>query len=204
MEQRVEEWYQARLGKVTASRVADVMAKTKTGVSASRANYQAELLCELLTGNPQTIKPTAAMMRGVELEDEAKAVYVMETGNTVTDTGFIEHPTISGSGASPDGLVGECGLVEIKCPNTATHIAFLQSGKPDKKYIYQMQWQMACTMRDWCDFVSYDDRMPEKLAIKIVRINRDNDLIGEMEKEVSDFINKLNSLHKKLLKIETA
>ena len=198
MEQRTEEWFAARLGKVTASRVADLTAKTKTGYSASRKNYMAELICERLTGKSEDGFKSSAMQRGTELEPKARAVYLLETGNDVEEVGMIEHSAISNSGASPDGLVWPDGLVEIKCPNTATHIDFLKTGKPKSEYITQMMWQMACTGRQWCDFVSYDDRLPENLSYKCVRIERDEELIKSLEHEVIKFIEELEEEIKQL------
>ncbi|MGF6149024.1 lambda exonuclease family protein, partial [Kingella potus] len=130
-----------------------------------------------------------AMQHGTDTEPQARAAYMLETGNDVAETGFIPHPGIAMSGASPDGLIGADGLIEIKCPNTATHIDFLRSGRPKPQYLAQMQWQMACTGRQWCDFVSYDPRLPETLAIRIKRIERDNDTIARLEAEAEKFLN---------------
>jgi putative phage-type endonuclease len=188
MEQRTPEWHAARLGRVTASRVADVVAKTKTGYGSGRANYMAELICERLTGTQGAFYSNAAIQWGVEKEPDARAAYEEAVGMFVVEVGFIPHNTISMAGASPDGLVGDGGLVEIKCPNTATHIDTLLSGFVPNKYINQMQWQMACTGRQWCDFVSFDPRMPEGMQIWIKRVERDNVLIAELEKEVISFL----------------
>lgn len=198
MEQGTKEWFAIRLGKVTASRVGEVCAKTRTGYSAQRANYMLELLCERLTGNKEDKYVTAAMQRGIELEPFARVEYEIQSKNVVTKAGFYNHPTIQASGASPDGLIGDDGLIEIKCPNSSTHVQFLQSGKPDKKYIMQMQWQMACTGRKWCDFVSYDDRFPDNLAYRCIRINRDEEAIVEIEKEVLLFLDELQELENTL------
>ena len=192
MEQRTDEWFEARLGKVTASRIYDVLSKTKSGYSATRKNYMAQLLCERLTGNREESFKTAAMQRGNDIEPKARARYMLETGELVEETGFINHPTINMSGASPDGLVGEDGLIEIKCPNTATHLEFLRTKKPKSEYLLQMLWQMACTGRKWCDFVSYDDRLPEHLSFQMVRINRDDERIQEIEEEVQKFLHELD------------
>jgi putative phage-type endonuclease len=191
--QRTEDWYATRLGKVTASRVADVVAKTKTGYSASRANYMAELICERLTGNKGDSYQNAAMVWGTETEPMARAAYEAETGALVEGVGFVPHPTITMSGASPDGFVGDDGLVEIKCPNTATHIDTILSETIPGKYNTQMQWQMACTGRKWCDFISYDPRVPEKMQLWIKRVERDQKLIDELEKDVFNFIEELES-----------
>ena len=193
MEQRTPEWFAARLGKVTASRVKDILAKTKTGYSTSRANYMFELICERLTGNHEDIFISAPMQRGMDLEDAAKANYMIENGEMVHNVGFVDHPHIKNFGASPDGMVGDDGLIEIKCPNTATHISTLKSRKPKSEYITQMQVQMACTGRKWCDFVSYDDRLPDNLAFVCIRIDRDDDYIAEIEREVSAFLKELDA-----------
>ena len=170
MEQQTQEWFEARLGKVTASRVADVIAKTKTGYSASRDNYMAQLICERLTGQKGESFTNAAMEHGTQTEPLARSAYENARNLLVKEVGFINHPRIEMSGASPDGLVGEDGLVEIKCPNTATHIETLLSGKVPTKYITQMQWQMLCCQRKWCDFVSFDNRLPEHLQLFVQEI----------------------------------
>ena len=198
-EQRTPEWFAERLGKITASRIADVVGKTKSGgYGAARKNYMAELLCQRLTGQQEEKFTSAAMQHGTDTEPAARAMYMLETGTDVTETGFIPHPVIAMSGASPDGLAGEDGLIEIKCPNTATHLEFLQSRKPKHEYLLQMQWQMACTGRQWCDFVSYDDRLPEKLAYRCIRIPRDDKLIAELEEEAVKFLTELDKAVRQL------
>ena len=204
MDQRTPEWFQIRAGKVTASRIGDLMATTKTGYSASRANYMAQLVCERLTGLPQESYSNAAMQRGTDQEPIARAEYEALRGVFVDEMGFAIHPTIENAGASPDGLVGEDGLIEIKCPNTATHIETLLSGEPDGKYVKQMMWQMACTGRSWCDFVSFDPRMPENLRLFIKRIQRDYKLIAEIEGEVRKFLAELEEKVQKLKGINHA
>ena len=198
-EQRTPEWFAERLGKITASRIADVVGKTKSGsYGAARKNYMAELLCQRLTGQQEEKFTSAAMQHGTDTEPAARAMYMLETGTDVTETGFIPHPTIAMSGASPDGLAGEDGLIEIKCPNTATHLEFLQSRKPKHEYLLQLQWQMSCTERQWCDFVSYDDRLPEKLAYRCIRIPRDDKLIAELEEEAVKFLTELDKTVRQL------
>jgi putative phage-type endonuclease len=204
MEQRSEEWFAIRLGKVTASRVADVIAKTKSGYSTSRANYMAELVCERLTGKQGDFYQNAAMAWGTNTEPMARAAYEAAEGALVIETGFVSHPTIQMAGASPDGLVLDDGLVEIKCPNTATHIDTLLTQTVPGKYITQMMWQMACTGRQWCDFVSFDPRMPEDMQLFIKRVPRDDNVVIELEREVERFlsdlddkISNLKKLHKK-------
>jgi putative phage-type endonuclease len=188
MEQRTEEWFEARMGCVTASRTADVMAKTKSGYAASRANYMAELICERLTGERQGGFSSAAMQWGTETEPQARMAYEIITGATVVETGFVLHPEIAGFGASPDGLIGDDGLIEIKCPNTATHIDTLLADKVPTKYIIQMHVQMLCTGRAWCDFVSFDPRLPIDLHMFIKRVERDNKLAEEIVTEVQLFL----------------
>lgn len=194
MIQGSDEWFAARIGCVTASRVSDVMAKTKSGYAASRANYMMELLCQRLTGKREEGFTSAAMLRGTELEPAARACYEAESGLLVVECGLVLHPEIDGLGASPDGLVGDDGLLEIKAPNTATHIEFIRTGKPKSEYQWQMLCQMACTGRQWCDFVSYDDRLPPALQYHSVRMERDDNRIAEMVLEVTKFLAELAEL----------
>ena len=191
LEQGSQEWLLARCGKVTASRVADIMAKTKSGYSASRGNYMAELVCERLTGVPTDTYKSAAMEWGTAQEPHARAAYEAVGGVLVEEVGFVPHPSIPDAGASPDGLVKDNGLIEIKCPYTATHIDTLLSGKVPDRYNTQMQWQMACTGRVWCDYVSYDPRMPENMRLFLTRVFRDQSAILAMETEVLTFIHEL-------------
>lgn len=187
------EWFAQRAGKVTASRVADVIAKTKTGWGASRANYAAQLVAERLTGTVEAGYTNAAMQWGNEKEPEAREAYEYRFGVFIEQVGMIEHPTIAMSGASPDGHIGDDGLIEIKCPNTGTHIDTLLSGKVPSKYITQMAWQMACTGRQWCDFVSFDPRMPVHMQMFVQRIERDDAMIGELEEQVSAFLEEVET-----------
>jgi putative phage-type endonuclease len=191
MDQGSEEWFTIRIGKVTASRVADVIAKTKTGYSASRDNYMAQLICERLTGQKGESFTNAAMQHGTDTEPLARAAYEALKDVLVDEVGFVPHPSIIMAGASPDGLVGEDGLLEIKCPNTATHIETLLSQSVPGKYNTQMQFQMACTGRQWCDFVSFDNRLPDELQLFVKRVQRDNEFIKQMEDEVVKFLNEL-------------
>lgn len=191
--QGTPEWHQLRVGKVTASRVADVVARTKTGYGASRANYMAELIAERLTGVPADKFTNAAMQWGVDNEQAARSEYAIRNGSIVDEIAFVNHPLIPMSGASPDGLVGEIGLVEIKCPNTSTHIDTLLGGKVPEKYITQMHWQMACTGRQWCDFVSYDPRLPKDMQLFIRTVERDSALIALLEEQVEEFIAEIDA-----------
>lgn len=188
IEQGSDAWVAARLGRVTASRVADVIARTKSGPSASRANYMAELVAERLTGARGETFTNAAMQWGTDNEAEARMAYEFRTDATVEQVGFILHPTIDMAGASPDGLVLTDGLVEIKCPNTATHIDTLLSRGVPGKYVTQIQYQMACTGRQWCDFVSFDPRMPDYARLFVQRVERDAAMVADLEKEVVAFL----------------
>ena len=198
MEQRSDEWFAARCGKATGSRIADIVAKTKSGYSASRANYMAQLVVERMTGKVAESFSNAAMDWGTEQEPYARAAYEAHSGVLVDEVGMVDHPTVAMSGASPDGLVGEDGLVEIKCPTTATHIETLMEKAAPKKYIDQMQWQMACTGRKWCDFVSFDPRMPQGLQLFVKRVERDDEYIAELESEVAAFLQEVSDKVEKL------
>jgi putative phage-type endonuclease len=201
MEQGTDDWFAARLGKVTASRVADLMAKTKVGYAATRDNYMAQLVVERLTNTKAESFSSAAMQWGTDQEPFARAAYEAAQGVLVEEVGFVPHPRIEWAGASPDGLVGLFGMCEIKCPNTATMIDTLLTEKVPAKYFGQMQMQMACTDRAWCDYVVYDPRMPAKAQLFIKRVERDEVFIAEMEAEIIKFlgevtvqVEKLNSI----------
>jgi len=200
MEQRTDEWFAARIGKVTASRVADVIAKTKSGYGVGRANYLADLVVERLTGQKAQGFSNAAMEWGTQTEPQARAAYSAKTGILVEEVGFIDHPTVAMSGASPDGFAEE-GLIEVKCPNTSTMLEYILDGKPPQKYVTQMQWQMACTGRPWCDFVSFDPRLPERLQLLVVRVPRDDAYIAMLETEVKKFLAELDDNLNKLEKV---
>ena len=204
IEQGSPEWFAQRLGKVTASRVADVVAKTKSGYSTSRANYMTELALERITGQRQEGFTNAAMQWGTETEPLARAAYEAETGEIVDEVAMINHPTIAMTGASPDGLVGANGLIEIKCPNSATHMETLLSGKPAGKYITQMMWQMACTGRKWCDFASFDPRFPQHLQLFTTRVMRDDVMVKSLENEVIAFLAELEAMVSQLQNMKKA
>ena len=199
LEQRSDEWFKIRCGKVTASRVSDVIAKTKSGWGASRANYMAQLIAERLTGEVADSYTNSAMQWGTDHEDEARTAYEFYENEGVQEIGFVKHQKLE-SGASPDGLVGDDGLIEIKCPNTGTHIQTLLDQKIPRKYETQMLWQMECTGRKWCDFVSYDPRMPENLKLFVKRFECDDERLDEIRTMVADFIgefeDKLTALEK--------
>ena len=193
MEQRTDEWFAARLGKVTASRLADVLSTIKTGESASRRNYRIELVCERLTQKKADGFSNVHTERGVELEPIALSSYEARVGLFVEPVGFVNHPTIEMSGASPDGLVGDDGLIEIKCPTPANHLDTLLNKKAPSKYIPQMQWQMACTGRQWCDFVSYSAEFGvSDHALFVTRVWRDDDFIADAEKAVIQFLKEVD------------
>ena len=198
MEQRTEDWFAARLGKVTASRVADVIAKTKTGYSASRENYMAQLVCERLTNTPTEGFTNAAMQWGTDQEPFARAAYETAKGVIVEEVGFVPHPNILMAGASPDGFVGVNGLVEIKCPNTATMIETWLTQKVPQKYFTQIQFQLACTDRVYCDYVVFDPRMPKHLQLYVTRVERDEDYIAHIEEEIVQFLDEVDQKVKKL------
>lgn len=192
VEQGSDEWRLARLGKVGASMVSDATARIKTGWGASRKNLLAQLVAERLTGNLTTSYTNAAMDWGIATEPEARDAYAFVHGVTVTTVGLVLHPTIDMACASPDGLAGEAGLVEIKCPNTATHIATLRGGEIDGGYFKQMQWQMACTGREWCDFASFDPRMPAEMMLHVRRVHRDPVMIAELETQIREFLKEVD------------
>lgn len=179
-----EEWFAARLGRITASKVEDVMKGPKL---AGYRNYRAQLVCERLTGQREETYTNGAMQRGTDLEPFARECYEFKTGNTVAEIGFINHPYIPNFGCSPDGLIGDDGMIEIKCPNSATHIDYLLNGVVPSDYVKQMTCQLSCTGRKWVDFVSYDPRLPEEMQLFIIRMHRDNAAIEEMEKAVFAF-----------------
>lgn len=192
-EQRTEEWFTARLGKVTASRVNDVMAKTKTGYSASRDSYMTQLVLERITQTKAEGFTSQAMQWGVEQEPFARAAYEAAQGVMVEEVGFIPHPTIDMAGASPDGLVGDDGMVEIKCPDSKGMLETLLTQKVPAKYFAQMQFQMACTGRKFNDYCVFDPRMPPKAQLFVTRIPRDNAFITEMEAEIVKFLAEVDS-----------
>jgi len=189
IEQGTPEWHAMRCGKVTASRVADVMRSGRGGApSASRARYMGELVAERLTGTPYESFKSAEMQRGNDVEAEAVSAYAFICGAQCDRIAFVDHPSIEMSGASPDALIGNDGLAEFKCPASHTHIQTLLSDKIDGDYVRQMQWQMACTGRQWCDFVSYDPRLPTEMALYVRRLQRDDAAIAAMEIAVSQFL----------------
>ena len=206
IEQRTEEWFQQRLGKVTASRISDVIAKTKTGVSTSRQNYLVQLVSERLTGKKGDSFVNQAMLDGIERESAARELYMRTRGVSVTEVGFFDHPIIKNSGASPDGAVnaeedGKCaGLIEIKCPIETTHTNTLMSKTVPSKYIPQIQWQMASVSPNvkWVDFISYNPNFPDDLQLFVTRVERDDEYIASLEVEVKQFLEEVETTILKL------
>lgn len=191
IEQGTPEWYAVRLGKITGSRISDMMAQGKGGApSASRANYAAELVCERMTGmNTPSGFSSYDTDRGNELEPFARAAYCERTEVLVEQIGFFDHPAIPWFGVSPDGFVDDDGTVEIKCPNAANHIATIIAGKPPSKYLPQMQAGLLVTGRKWCDYISFHPDLPEHLRCIVYRINAD----AEYQKTVEDAVVAFNA-----------
>jgi putative phage-type endonuclease len=189
--QRTADWHRDRLGKVTASRIADVMATVKTGEAVSRRNYRAEKVLERISGVPQDNGyQSYAMKAGIENESKAQAAYCFHADTAVQAVGFIPHPTIPNAGASPDGYVGDDGLIEIKCPEASAYLDALL-GKPiPEKYVLQMQFQMAATGRQWCDYIVWRDG----LQTVLVRVMRDDKLIAKIEEEVRTFLGEVEDI----------
>jgi YqaJ-like viral recombinase domain len=210
VEQGSAEWLGLRVGIVTGSRVGDVMTKLKRkdAEAAVRANYKTELVCETLTGRSWEHFISREMKWGLENEIFARNAYELHVegvqsagsyqvvasfgGDVVQRVGFALHPTIKRFGASPDVLVGKDGLAEFKCPNTNTHIEYIRAGVVPEEYQFQMLAEMACSERQWCDFVSYDPRLPKRLQLFVRRFERDNARIAEMEVEVEKFLSEVD------------
>ncbi len=186
-EQQTQEWRDARAGKITASRIGDVLTKPRKGQkeSITRRNYRAQLICEILTGKAtQDEYQSWDMKLGIEREPYARAEYEIKTGTVVNLAGFVAHPSIPRAGASPDGLIGQDGLVQFKCVKTATHLDWLKEKIVPVEHRGQMYFEMACTGRQWSDFVSYEPNLPPQLQLFIVRLKRDEVAISEIETEV--------------------
>ena len=202
MEQRTDDWFTARLGKVTASSLYKVLAKTKTGYGADRGNYMTQLVLERVTGTKADSYTNAAMQWGIDQEPFARAAYEASRGVMVDEVGFIPHPTIAAAGASPDGLVGDDGMVEIKCPDSKTALeCWLAENPVESKYYAQMQWQMRCADRSWCDYVVFDPRMPAKAQLFVVRVLRDDKWLADVESEVIKFLAEVDAKVAALKKI---
>jgi putative phage-type endonuclease len=198
-EQNSAKWILARTGRITASRICDVMATLKRGgEAASRRDYRAELIAERLTGQVENRYVSKEMRYGSEQEPFARTAYEIRTANMVDQVGFVFHPRLDFSGASPDGLIHEDGGLELKCPKTTTHLAYVAAGTVPKEYEDQMLWNMACTEREWWDFVSFDPRLPEKLRLFIVRMPRDEARMGEIEREAMRLNHEIDAICEQL------
>lgn len=189
VQQGTAEWLVMRTGCVTASRMGDVMAKlkTKNTEAAARKDYKAEIICEMLTGRAADNYVSPAMEWGLDNEIFARNAYEVEIAPTEPG-GLALHASIPRFAASPDGFVGEEGLVEFKCPTTAVHLDYIAEGVVPAEYHWQMFAQMSCTGRKWCDFASFDPRLPKKFQLFIRRLAWDDARIAEMEKEVEKFL----------------
>lgn len=169
--QGTPEWLAARLGRVTASRMKDVLAVIKSGEAAARRDYRTQLVCERLTGQPQDdVFVSADMQRGTDLEPAARAAYEAQTGQWVEQVGFLAHNELM-AGGSPDGVVGDYeGLIEIKCPRPATHINWMRAGEVPAAHAAQIRMLLWLTGAEWCDFISYCPHMPEHLRVYVARV----------------------------------
>lgn len=201
LEQGSPEWLAARVGRVTASRIPDVMAKGKGGEAQTRLNYKWQLVAEIMTGQSQEDRFfSQAMAWGVEQEPFARAAYEIQTGGLVENVGLVAHPSIPRCAASPDGLVGLDGLLEIKCPKTPTHLEYMEKGAIPGNYQLQMLWQMTCTGRQWVDFATFDPRLPEELQLFVMRFPLDQARIDAIESEVQKFWNEIDEIIETLRK----
>jgi putative phage-type endonuclease len=203
MEQRTQEWFDARLSKVTASRVADVIAKTKTGVSTSRQNYLTQIVTERLTGKKaDSGYINQAMQDGIDREEAARSLYELKYG-IVKEVGFIDHPTIAMSGASPDGIIADGdGVLEIKCPIETTHTNTLMTDKVPSKYIPQIQWQMAVTGARFAHFVSYNPNFPDNMVLFVKQVDRDDEYIKTLVDEIITFLKEVDNTIIKLKELK--
>jgi hypothetical protein len=186
-EQGTLEWKELRCGIVTASRFADVMDFTKKGEGAGRKKYRSEIICEILTGQPYPQYESWEMKWGKDQEPFARAAYEMQHDVLVETPGFVKHATIARFGGSPDGYVGDDGMIQIKCPNTTTHLNWMLAGTIPVEHAPQMIAEMAVYGREWCDFVSFDPRLPEHLQLFVRRWSRNERLIAGTEQEVVHF-----------------
>lgn len=193
-EQRTEQWYTDRLGHATGSRASDILAGKDT---MARRGYLTQIVTERLTGRQQDGYINADMQRGIDIEPVARAAY-QASRELVDEVGFVRHPTIQWFGASPDGLVRDDGLIELKCPRSTTHLDYLQSGKPPAKYVPQMLAQLSCTGRKWVDFVSFDDRFPEHLQLYVARFQPTQEIIEQFEQKVIEFLKEAEQLMEKM------
>ncbi len=191
-----EEWLNLRAGKITGSKVSDMMAG---GQSKTKDSYRVQLAIERITGKPVASGyKSAAMQKGNDDEPLAREYYEFANDADVVQVGFILHPTLLNAGCSPDGLVGDDGLIEIKCPNIETHINYLLSKKIPGNYMSQIQWELACTGRKWCDWMTFSKEMPIHLRSLIIRVFRDEKRIAELESTAKQFNIEVDNLIKQL------
>lgn len=195
IEQRSDEWYAVRLGKITASKINDILMKPD---KAGYQNYLSQLVCEQLTKRASVNYSSWSMDRGAEIEPQARAYYELAKDVAIAEVGFIDHPYLENCGCSPDGLIGDEGLVEIKCPEQTKHIKNLMKEKIDRNYLLQMQWQMACTGRLWCDYVSYNTYFPDEMQFYIQRVHRDSEEIIVIETAARSFLAQIEKLTQEL------
>lgn len=200
------EWLASRAGRVTASRIKDVIASGRGGApSATRAAYLGEIVAEILTGRPvESGYTNSDMQRGQELEPAARSAYEAKRGVLAMETGLVLHPRIERAGASPDGLVEDDGLLEIKCPRVHVHLEYLMAGKPPAAYVPQMAWQAACCERQWVDFVSYCPALPDNLSLFIVRYTPTREYIAELEAAVNQFLVEVDRMLDAVAKLRAA
>ena len=197
-----DEWFAARTGKITASRLGDIMRKTKWGESTYKAKVRLELAIERITGkSASSVTMNQAMRDGVEREPDARTLFEAITGKEVALCGSFDHPEIVNTSASPDGLIrGEDAVLEIKCPTHITHAKNLLSEKMPRNYEYQVQWQIACTESEYAYFASYHPDFPPELRLKWVKVMRGNMLILDIEDAVRQFDIEVEDLIIKLKK----
>lgn len=198
IEQGSPEWLMARLGKITASKVAEVLAVTKNGPSERRTKYLWQLVSERLTGDFTRTYTNDAMLWGIENEPIAREFYEALNDVKVEQVGLYVHPRFDFAAASPDGLVGDDGLIEIKCLTTVNHIRAIYDNQPPKDYLPQVHWQMACTGRQWCDLTLFDPRVPLEMQLHTFRIERDDEEIEKMEDHVLTFNGEIEGIIAKL------
>ena len=183
------EWLQMRAGRVTGSKMADVLSRLKNGgETADRKNYKAQIVAEILTGNSAQSYVSPEMQWGTEQEPFARAAYEAATGVFVDQVGFYIHPAIERAGGSPDGLVGVDGAIEIKCGKTATHIRWALADEVPPEHEPQMMFYLACTGRKWMDFVSFDPRVSPRYQLFIKRLQRDESRIADINAAVEQFL----------------
>lgn len=187
------EWYAARAGSLGASQIADALATTRNGWGASRANVRAQLVVERLTGRPADSFCSPAMQRGKDLEPQARAFYSFASGHDVAEVGLVRHPAIAFTHCSPDGFCGDEGMVELKCCGAARHVEILTGSPVEDRYVKQCLWQLACTGRAWVDLAYFNPDFPDAMQLHVQRIERDEAVIAELEKQVAEFLGEVET-----------